>query len=314
MLKAPILLRPLQDADIAEYADMLSSAFNFWYWKHGWGKNYLDYHPQENAIYYQVYKDLSPGCSVAVFDENSGRMMGACFYHPREYHVSLGIMSVHPNYSSHGVGRQIISHILSFAQQHGYESCRLVSSAMNIDSFSLYNRAGFVPYAIYQNMLLNIPEIGLTADWPTGTDCVREAELTDILAMGELEMKISGIKREIDYRYAIENPRELFHASVYLNDQQQLNGFMISVKHPSLNMIGPCVARTEAVAIALIRQELERFKGSRVLFLVPMDKRKIVEQMYAWKAINVETHLKEVWGKFTGFNGVNMPGFLPETG
>jgi hypothetical protein len=45
-----------------------------------------------------------------------------------------------------------------------------------------------------------------------------------------------------------------------------------------------------------------------------MDKRKIVEQMYAWKAINVETHLYEVWGKFTGFNGVNIPGFLPETG
>jgi len=114
--------------------------------------------------------------------------------------------------------------------------------------------------------------------------------------MGMLELEVSGIKREIDYRYAIENPRDIFHASVYVNDQQQLEGFMISVKHPALNMLGPCVARTEAQAIALIRQELERFSGSQVLILIPMDKRKMVEQMYAWKAINVETHLNEVWG------------------
>ena len=132
--------------------------------------------------------------------------------------------------------------------------------------------------------------------------------------MGLLELEVSGIKREIDYRYAIENPRDIFHASVYVNHQQQVEGFMISVKHPALNMLGPCVARTEAIAIALIRQELERFNGSQVLLLIPMDKRKIVEQMYTWKAINVETHLYEVWGKFTGFNGVNIPGFLPETG
>jgi hypothetical protein len=99
-----------------------------------------------------------------------------------------------------------------------------------------------------------------------------------------------------------------------VNHQQQLEGFMISVKHPALNMLGPCVARTEGIAIALIRQALERFSGKQVLLLIPMDKRKIVEQMYAWKAINVETHLNEVWGKFAGFNGVNMPGFLPETG
>lgn len=89
---------------------------------------------------------------------------------------------------------------------------------------------------------------------------------------------------------------------------------MISVKHRALNMLGPCVARTEEVAISLIKKEIERFKGTWVLFTVPMEKRRIVEKMYALDAINVETHLKEVWGEFTNFNGISMPSFLPETG
>jgi len=313
-MKSSMLLRPLQDSDVSEYAELLYGAFNFWYWKHGWGKNFLNCHPQETAIYCQIYKDINPGCSVAVFDENNGRMMGVCFYHPREYHVSLGVMSVHPNYGGQGVGRQMINHILTYTREHDYDACRLVSSAGNMDSFSLYNRAGFVPYLSYQDMVITIPETSLGSIPIAGTDCVREANLSDIDQMGLLELEVSCIKREIDYRYAIENPRDIFHASVYVNHQQQVEGFMISVKHPALNMLGPCVARTEAIAIALIRQELERFNGSQVLILIPMDKRKIVEQMYAWIAINVETHLYEVWGKFTGFNGVNIPGFLPETG
>ena len=39
-----------------------------------------------------------------------------------------------------------------------------------------------------------------------------------------------------------------------------------------------------------------------------------VKQMYASNAINVETHLENVWRKYPGFNGVSMPSFLPETG
>ena len=66
--------------------------------------------------------------------------------------------------------------------------------------------------------------------------------------MGDLEMEISGRKREIDYHYAIENPCKVPHASVYENAQGSIEGFMISVKHPALNMLGPCVARSEEIA------------------------------------------------------------------
>lgn len=308
-----ILLRPLSNDDIPEYSDMLYSAFNAWYWKHGWGKNYFECKPQETRIFYDVYNDLTPGCSVAAFSTETGQMMGACFYHPRDYHVSLGIMCVHPAYWRQGVGSALVNHILTFTRDNNYKSCRLVCSAINMDSFSLYNRAGFVPRVVYHDMVISVPEVGINKNVPVD-DRVRDATLVDVASMGELEMEISGIRREMDYRYAIENPRKVLHASVYENDQGGIDGFMMSVKHPALNMIGPGVARTEDIAIALIRKELDRFRGDSPLLAVPMHMRRIVERMYDWGAINVEIHLKQVWGEFQELNGVTMPSFLPETG
>lgn len=313
-MKDSVILRALTDEDVSEHADLLYSSFNAWYWKHGWGKDYFGCTPQETSIFYDIYNDLTPGHSIAAFDPKTGRMMGSCFYHPREHHVSLGIMSVHPNYGGRGVGRELVSHIIDYTKQNDYKSCRLVSSAINMDSFSLYNKAGFIPRVTYHDMVINVPAQGFKDINVQGEMHIREATLDDIQAMGDLEMQISGIKREMDYRYAIENPRGVLHAIIYENDQNVIEGFMISVKHAALNMLGPCVARDEDVAIALIKKEIDRFTGTWVLFSIPMEKRKMVEQMYRWNAINVETHLKEVWGEFNGFNGVSMPSFLPETG
>lgn len=313
MSSKPFLLRPLRDSNVSEYTDMLYNSFNAWYWKHGWGKDYFGCRPEETAIFYDIYNDLTPGHSIAAFDNNTGRMMGACFYHPREYHVSLGIMSVHPDYWRRGVGKAMVDHILSFTQENNYKSCRLVGSAININSFSLYNRSGFIPRVVHNDMVINVSGNNPYTH-ATGEDRVRDAAIKDVSGMGALEMEISGIRREIDYRYAVNNLRSVLHASVYENDQQGIDGFMISVKHPALNMMGPCIARTEEIAIALIRRELERFRGTWVLFVVPVEKRKIVEQLYKWGAVNVETHLKQVWGEFQPFKGVSMPSFLPETG
>ncbi len=43
------LLRPLRASDVTEYAQMLYSSFNDWYWKHGWGKDYFGCRPEETA-------------------------------------------------------------------------------------------------------------------------------------------------------------------------------------------------------------------------------------------------------------------------
>lgn len=312
-MEIQLQLRPLTANDRSAFSDLLYTSFNTWYRQRGWDKNYFTCQPHETAIFYDIYNDLSPGCSVAAFAEDTGRLIGACFYHPRELHVSLGIMSVHPNYFGQGVARTLVSHILDYTRQRDYKSCRLVGSAINMDSFSLYNRAGFIPRAAYHDMVIVVPQVGVSGS-AGGEHFVRDAMLDDIAAMGDLEFEVSGIRRAIDYRYAIENPRGILQAKVYANDQGGIDGFMISVKHPALNMLGPCVARSEAIAIALIHRALECFKGTWALLVVPMETRKIVEQMYAWGAVNVEIHLKQVWGEFQEIKGVNLPSFLPETG
>lgn len=292
---------------------MLHASFNAWYWKHGWGRDYFTCRPEDTRIFYDIYNDLAPECSYAAFDPANGQMMGACFYHPREHHVSLGIMAVHPNYFGRGIGRRLVDAIVDFTDSNAYKSLRLVSSAMNINSFSLYNRSGLVPRASYIDMILAVPAGGMKISVP-GQDRVRDATLADVFKMAALEHEISGISRDADYAYAIVNKRGFLHAAVLENKTGGIDGFMISVQSPALNMLGPCVARTEDDALALVRRELDRFAGKVPLFLIPMEKRFMVETLYTWGARNVETHLLQARGDYQPFTGVNMPSFLPETG
>lgn len=308
-----MLLRPLTDDDRNVYAHMLHRSFNTWYGAHGWPSDYFRCAPEQAGIFLDIYNDISPGSSIAAFDANSGQLMGGCFFHPREHHVSLGVMSVNPDYFQRGVGRALVNHIVDFTESHRYAALRLVSSAINMDSFSLYNRSGLIPRGSYHDMVLPVPITGLQVRYPL-RDQVRDAAASDIDAMAALEMEVSGISRVNDYRYAIENPRGVLQALVFESNGGGLDGFMVSIQHPALNMLGPCVARTEKAALALLLQATERFRGAVPLFVVPMDKREMVETLYDWGARNVETHLFQVRGKFQAFNGVSMPSFLPETG
>lgn len=262
------LLRPLRYDDVSGYAEMLYSSFNSWYRKHGLDKDYFECGLQETRIFYDIYNDLTPGCSVAAFSKDTGEIAGASFYHPREYHVSLGIVSVHPDFWGVGVGSSLVHSILKYTKENNYKSCRLMSSAVNIDSFSLYNRAGFIQRVAYQDMVITVPENGIT-ETVKGEELVREAILNDISAVSSLELEVSGISRKMDYRYAIENPRNVLHMTVYENSHKGIDGFMISIKHPALNMLGPCVASSEDVAIALIKKELGRFQGGTCVVRSP---------------------------------------------
>ncbi|MBI1910715.1 MAG: GNAT family N-acetyltransferase [Deltaproteobacteria bacterium] len=307
-------LRPLTPDDKYEYSELLYGSFNYWYRTHGWPTDYFKGGPRVTEVFFDVYNDLNPGCNVAAVNSETGMLMGSCFYHPRERHVSLGIMSVHQNYCGLGIGKALVNHIIDFTEKNGYKTLRLVGSAINMNSFSLYNRAGFVPRHVYHDMVVNVPLAGMKAT-TEGRGRVRDAVLDDIPAMAALELEVSGITREKDYRYCIENKRGYFHASVLESPNGgAIEGFMISVRHPALNMLGPCVARTEDDTAALILKELDRFKGLAPLMVIPMDRRKLVETLYSWGAINVETHLFQVRGEFQQFNGVNLPSFLPETG
>lgn len=89
---------------------------------------------------------------------------------------------------------------------------------------------------------------------------------------------------------------------------------MISSGHPDFNMLGPCVARSEKEAGALILRELDHYRGRTPIFLVPTDKPELVRRMYDAGARNCELHMCQVLGEFQPFRGISIPSLLPETG
>ena len=305
-----LLLRAATEADRAEVAELICVSTNVWYQTHGRAPIFTA-GPESTTLFFDVYEALDPGCCLVAENRTTRRLMGSCFYRERPTHVSLGIMNVHPSYFRQGVARVMLRHIIEFADGE-QKPLRLVSSALNLDSFSLYTRAGFVPRRVYQDMFIDVPEEGLDHQVP-GIERVREATAEDVAAMTELEQELVGIRREKDFRYFIENRDGFWHASVYQREGGGLEGFMVSLGHPGCNIIGPGLARTQEQAAALVLAELDRHRGRRPVMLVPAECEKLVRQIYDWGGRNCELHFGQVRGEWQPIRGVNMPTFLPES-
>ena len=305
-----IRVRTMKSEDRHELADLIYISINHWYQTHG-RPAIFEGGPEVTDIFFQVYERLDPGCGIVAENVQTGRLMGSCFFHPRPLHVSLGIMNVHPIYFGRGAGKVLLQYIIDFARREG-KPLRLTQSAINLDSFSLYNKAGFVPRYAYQDMVLQVPEAGIQHDVP-GLEQVREGNKHDVTSMVGLERVVSGIDRELDFGYFLENRDGFWHTSIYENTEGQVDGFMVSCGHPAMNMLGPCVTRTQEHAAALILNELNHHKGRMPVFLVPVECDRLVRTMYEWGALNCELHFCQILGDFQPFRGVNMPTFLPET-
>ena len=304
-------LRPMERADWPEVGRLIHDSTNAWYEERGFPPIFQN-GVESTQLFCKVYEGLDPGCCVLAVDGNEQRIAGSCFFHPRPSHVALGIMNVHPDYFGQGIARRLLHFVVDKAE--GLQlPLRLVSSAMNLDSYSLYNRAGFVPRAVYQDMLVPVPTEGLS--WrPVGRERVRTAVAGDVPRMVELEMSVHGLSREQDYRYFLENELNIWRVSVFEEEDGQLLGFLVSVKHPGSHMLGPGVAQDGQVGAALIAAELEHHKGSCPLLLVPTEEVALIQQLYNVGGRNCELHLGQVRGELIPKKGFVMPTFMPETG
>ncbi|MBS11272.1 MAG: GNAT family N-acetyltransferase [Gemmatimonadetes bacterium] len=300
----------MTDSDCSAVAELIHVSTNDYYTSHGMGAIFGGEPEATTRLFCEVYEDLDPGCCLVVEHPDTGRLMGSCFYHPRETHVSLGIMNVHPSYFGQGLARRLLNEITSKADGAG-KPTRLVSSALNLDSFSLYSRAGFVPHTTFQDILVNVPEEGL--DVPSG-DGVRDATLDDLAAIVDLEAQVAGIHRERDWAYFIENVRGIWHVSVAIGASGNVDGVLASVGHPGSRIMGPGVMRNEETAIDLSVAELDHHRGQTVLLLVPALARDLLGAVYAWGGRNCEIHFAQCRGEYAPFQGVVMPTFMPETG
>ena len=304
-------LRSMQREDWPGVARLIHESTNTWYVSHGRPAVFAC-PPEDVTLFCSVYEALDPGCCILAEEKRTGRIAASCFYHPRETHVSLGIMNSHPDYAGRGLAGKLLRHITDFADRSG-KPVRLVSSAVNLDSFSLYSRHGFVPRQIFQDMILTVPENGLHLD-PPGADRVREGRLGDVPAMVALEMDVSGIRREKDFRYFLENAAGIWHVSVLEGAGGTIEGFLVSVAHPASRMLGPGVMRTEEQAAALIHSELNRHRGMEPVWLVPSESPGLVRRMYEWGVRNCEIHFAQARGVWKAPTGIVMPTFMPETG
>ena len=297
--------------DWNEVAQLIHTSLNVWYEKNR-GFKLVSGGWETMLIFPRVYESLDPNCCVLIEETTSKRIAGSCFFHPRSTHVALGIMNTHPDFFGNGVASRMLRYILDEADRRKLP-VRLVSGATNVDSFSLYNRAGFVPTRFFQDMTVKVPDAGFEVAVPQGWK-VREATSDDIPQIVALEKELSHIEREKDYHFFLRNEGGIWHMSVIVGADGTLGGFLVSVNDPGSNMLGPGVARDEALAAALVRGELNFHRGCSPVWLVPSTSRKLVDAMYALGANNCELHISQVHGAHTPETGIVFPTFMPETG
>jgi GNAT superfamily N-acetyltransferase len=303
-------IRTIDRGDRAEVATLIFHSLNAYYASIGRGA-LLEGDPISAAVFFDVYSKTDPGEGLVVEDDESGRIIGSCFVHPRETHFSLGIMNVHQDHFGRGVARCLMRAITDRAGAEG-KPVRLISSCFNLDSYSLYTRGGFVPFQTFQDMWLEVPESGLPFPAPGGT-VPRKAVPGDAEAMAAIELEVSGISRLEDYRYLLRNEEGIWSVSV-IDGAEGLEGFLVSCDCPLLNLLGPGVARTEQQSAALIHAQLDETRGRSPLMIVPVQCGQLVAQLYQWGARNCEMHIAQSFGPATVARGVVMPTFLPETG
>jgi len=301
-------LRPAGAGDRTAVANLIHESTNGWYLSQGRTPVFAG--PAADCeLFFDVYERLDPGCCLVA--EEGGQLLGSCFWHPRPTHVSLGIMNVAPAAFGRGIARRLLAWICGEADRRGLP-VRLVSSAQNLDSFSLYNGAGFVPIGVFQDVQVPVPAEGI-ADLPPGCRQVRAACAGDIPAMEALECEVLGLERGADFAHLLDGFGCVFSARV-LEREGRLDGFLISSRASASMMLGPGCARDDEGARALLAAELDaRFRGVSPVVLAPADRPAITTWLRSLGGRNVELHLMQVRGEAPPIRGVVLPTFLPET-
>ncbi|PVZ80288.1 N-acetyltransferase [Serratia sp. S1B] len=303
-----IQLQVAEPSDRDEIATLIHRSTNVWYQRHGLGAIFPD--GAENCrLFVDVYQQLDAGYHWIARDEQ-GQICGSCFYHPRETHLGLGIMNVHPDY----FGKGIASRLLSKADElSGDLPIRLISSALNLDSYSLYHRAGFTPYAMYQDMALAVPEQGFSFTRLT-KGRVRAAQLDDLPAIMALERDLLGIERRTDIHYFLTETSGLWQVAVWEQDGH-IGGYLASIAHPASRMLGPGCCYNEEIAVELLGWMLDHHhRGTTPVVLVPVNCSALSQVLLRWGGRICELHIAQVKGLVQQPGGVVMPSFLPESG
>lgn len=307
----PFRLTRLEPDQWDEAAQLIHASLAAWYGEHLNQPGRFGEAWEPFRVFPQIYESLDSGCAVTAVEAESGTLRGICFYHPRPTHIAVGIVAVRPGEGGRGVARAMLEEVLALADGTGLP-VRLVSSLMNLDSFSLYTKLGFVPDTVFQD--LQFPPGVLPPPVPAAGCVIRPAVETDVPAMVELELSLTGINREQDFHFFLRHAAECWHTLVLTGPDGTLRGFLGSIHHGETRMLGPGVMREETDALALITAQLQHHAPSNPVVLVPARAANLVRTLYRAGARNVELHAAQVRGSAMVPGGIVIPTFMPESG
>ncbi len=304
-----------------EVAHLIYDSTNSWYLKN---RGFTCFSGDKDCalLFCRTYAALDgPDNLIIAWDTERNRIAGSCFVHPRPTHVSLGIMNVHPDYFGQSVAPKILQKIIEIASSRN-QTLRLVSSAMNLDSFSLYSRLGFVPHTVFQDMQFpdfrpEFIESRLPAAVSGLLPFVRPARLEDVPRIVELDKKLTGLDHTRDFTYFIQNPDGAWRTWV-VDASNGIQAVLSSVCDPGSTMLGPGIMENENQMLALIftaylAMTTELPVPAKPVFLVPSLCNEAIQTLYSWGARNTEIHLGQALGKIQPAAGIVMPTFMPET-
>lgn len=222
-----IKIQPFQPEHLSQAGAVLEKSFGDLYARHGlassrgagWGPGLL-----------APYLNLDPGWGVVALVD--GRVVGSCFAHPRGGTAAIGPMSVDPEYQGQKIGRQILESLLEMLD--GVPSIRLLRHAFNVQSFSLYFQAGFVPCESAAKLTLkgglDPHSQGLAPEGP-----VWRLQKEDLPALVSFDRQRTGLERGKDFDFLLRQGGLLAlgrpHIKAYLAFMESSGGLSLGPGH-----------------------------------------------------------------------------------
>jgi predicted N-acetyltransferase YhbS len=182
---ADVSIRRATPADAGACADIMFAAFESFATRHAFPIEPGT--PEFTGI--QIESMLATDGIYGVIAERSGEVLGSAFADERGLIVGIGPVSVDPGVKRGGVGRTLMESLLHRSAERDVAGVRLVQTAYNYRSLSLYAKLGFAvrePLSVFQG------EIN-----PGGTRSgdTRVATVHDVEKCDDLCQRVHGFDR-----------------------------------------------------------------------------------------------------------------------
>jgi predicted N-acetyltransferase YhbS len=196
---------------------------------------------------FQMRSMLAADSIYGLVAERDGQIVGSAFQDERGPIVGVGPVSVDPTAQDASAGRALMEALLTRSRERGVAGIRLVQTAYNYRSLSLYAKLGFVvrePLSVFQGTVRRAPAPGVI---------VRPATADDVEACDDLCRQIHGHDRHAELQSHVGQTAQV------VERDDAITGYA-----SGLGYIGHAVGKTDDDIIALL-QSAETFVGLGVL-------------------------------------------------